>query len=82
LFISFSKTSKAFQKAFEFCITAPSYQKLMSAVENENPITDTIIDVVLGVFKENRNNYKQLLRQEREIQKQPKQGQSNHIYSM
>jgi hypothetical protein len=82
LFISFSKTSEAFQEAFKFCITASSYQRLMSVVENKNPITDTILDVVLDVLKENRTNYKQLLQQQREIQKQPKRGQSDHIYAI
>jgi hypothetical protein len=53
LFASLSISHENFQEAFDFCLNAPSYPKLRSAVDT---ITDT--NVVLDILKENRDNYK------------------------
>jgi hypothetical protein len=78
LFTSFSQSSEleAFQKAFEFCIKAPSNSKLISAMKNISSITNADIAIILNVLKKNRDNYK--LSQ----QQQPKKGRFAHIYAV
>jgi len=55
LFASLQRTNKDFQKALDFCLKAPSYLKLMSALESQSSITT---NVVLDILNENRHNYK------------------------
>ena len=57
LFTPLPKPHAGFQKAFDFCSNAPSYLKLMSAVENEVSITDVNVNTLLDVLKENRDNF-------------------------
>jgi hypothetical protein len=47
-----------FHKALGFCVNAPSYSKLMSAVKQE--LSTTTTNVVLDILKENKNNCKLL----------------------
>ena len=57
LFAPLPTPHAGFQKAFDFCLNAPSYLKLMSAVENQVSITDVNVDTLLDVLKENRDNF-------------------------
>jgi hypothetical protein len=55
LFTSLSSSHENFQKAFDFCLNAPSYSTLTLTMEEEFSITHA--NVVLEILEENRHNY-------------------------